>query len=88
VLGADGNFYGVTLFGGTPGYGSNPHFGPTGNGTIYKITPTGIETVLYAFTAGADDMTPLEALIQGTDWNFYGTTNGGGTGSLGTVFRY
>src|SRR5438045_397207 len=36
---------------------------------------------------GTDGYAPFGALIQGTDGNFYGTTNEGGANSYGTVFQ-
>jgi uncharacterized repeat protein (TIGR03803 family) len=75
IQGSDGNFYGTTVNG-----------GPNGNGTVFKITPSGVETVLYAFT-GADGGSPLGALVQGSDGNFYGTTSGGRPNFMGTVFK-
>jgi uncharacterized repeat protein (TIGR03803 family) len=77
-LGSDGNFYGTTLNGG----GANV-------GTIFKVTPTGVETLLYAFGSHAGDgATPRSGLIMGTDGHFYGTTTSGGTYDAGTVFRF
>ena len=87
VQGIDGNFYGTTSQGGIGGY-----CGITGgSGTIFKITPGGILTTLYSFCSKAncaDGMLPYGALVQATDGNFYGTTNGGGSSSPGhgTVF--
>jgi uncharacterized repeat protein (TIGR03803 family) len=78
ILGTDGNFYGTTLAGGTGNFG-----------TIFKMTPGGIITVLYNFQDGADGTGPSGALIQGTDGNFYGTTNGqNGQDGNGTIFQY
>jgi uncharacterized repeat protein (TIGR03803 family) len=79
VLGADGNFYGTTLEGGT-GRCS------LGCGTIFKITPQGTLTTLYSF-AGNEGEAPASALIRATDGNFYGTTAFGGEYGFGTVFR-
>jgi len=76
VQGSDGNFYGTTYVGGTNNVG-----------TVFKITPVGVETVLHSFAGGTDGSSPLGALIQGSDGNFYGTTYSGGTGSGGTVFK-
>jgi uncharacterized repeat protein (TIGR03803 family) len=42
ILGSDGNFYGTCLYGGN-GAGN-------GSGTIIKVTPAGVLTVLYKFT--------------------------------------
>jgi uncharacterized repeat protein (TIGR03803 family) len=77
VEGTDGNFYGTTSEGGTNG----------NNGTIFQITPSGTLTNLHDFD-GADGATPFGGLVQGTDGNFYGTTNSGGSRTFyGTVFR-
>jgi uncharacterized repeat protein (TIGR03803 family) len=77
ILGSDGNFYGTTEFGGA-----------SGDGTVFQITPSGTETVLYSFAGGSSDGEGPEAgLIQGSDGNFYGTTIGGGTNNDGTVFK-
>jgi len=70
TLGTDGSFYGTTNYGGqmscNDGYGC---------GTIFKITPTGSLTTLYAFTDGTDGEGPLAPPVQGNDANFYGTTS-------------
>jgi uncharacterized repeat protein (TIGR03803 family) len=79
VQGTDGNFYGTTAGGGAHG-----------DGTVFKITSTGVLTTVYSFCAlaGCDDGTdPTEALIQGTDGNFYSTTHAGGAKNGGTVFK-
>ena len=77
VKATDGNFYGVTSGGGTNLLG-----------TVFKIAPTGTETVLYSFAGGTNDgSAPVAALVQGRDGNFYGTTTGGGANGNGTVFK-
>jgi uncharacterized repeat protein (TIGR03803 family) len=80
VEGNDGDFYGVTNVGGT-----------NNDGTVFKVTPAGVETVLHSFTGcvngSTDGCQPATALIQGSDGNFYGTTAFGGSGSDGTVFK-
>jgi uncharacterized repeat protein (TIGR03803 family) len=93
VQGTDGNFYGTTSGGGPSGYCGSPV--PAG-GTVFKITPAGILTTLYNFcsrTNCTDGDLPYGALVQATDGNFYGTTNGGGSHgncggvACGTVFE-
>ena len=76
VQGTDGNFYGTTQTG-----------GPSGQGTVFKITSAGVEAVLYSFTGGTDGSNPYAAVIQGADGNFYGTTRSGGTSNNGTMFK-
>jgi len=75
IQGDDGNFYGTTGYGGT-----------SGQGTVFKLTPTGIETVLYSFAGSSDGRSPVGSLIQGSDGNFYGTTTLGGADGAGIVF--
>ena len=76
IRASDGNFYGTTAFG-----------GPNLWGSVFKYTPTGMESLLTSFASGADGERPLAALLQASDGNFYGTTYAGGANSLGTVFR-
>jgi uncharacterized repeat protein (TIGR03803 family) len=75
VQAANGDFYGVTLTGGT------------GNvGTVFKITMSGKLTTLFNFN-GTDGNGPTGTLIQASDGNFYGTTQSGGSLDQGTVFK-
>ena len=48
-----------------------------GYGTVYKLTTNAVFTTIYSFTAGDDGYNP-NALVQGKDGNFYGTTSDGG----------
>jgi uncharacterized repeat protein (TIGR03803 family) len=50
------------------------------------MTPGGTLTILHVF-AGADGEYPQGALVQATNGNLYGTTEGGGANSDGTVFK-
>ena len=83
IEGTDGNFYGTTC--GTDCFGGGSTFG-----SIYKITPsgafTGAFTELYAF-GGTQGRGPADPLVLGTDGNFYGTTQFGGTNGLGVIFK-
>lgn len=85
VRDSTGNLYGTTLYGG--GTCSNVF----GCGTVFKLDPSGIETVLYRFSGGHDGSHPLGGLVRDRFGNLYGTTlNGGdfrqGIGS-GVVFQ-
>ena len=91
VHATDGNFYGITAWGGTNScLIANQDWGC---GTVFRITATGKLTTLYSF-AGTDGESP-QGLVQATDGNFYGTTAGGGANSnscpvsiyCGTVFQ-
>ena len=83
---SDGNFYGTTRAGGSGE--CRPEL-PVPCGVIFRITPSGDETVFYSFRpSGEDGYTPLGGLIQGADGALYGTTsNGGAFGGSGTIFR-
>jgi uncharacterized repeat protein (TIGR03803 family) len=63
IQASDGNFYGTTNVGGYYGYG-----------TVYKMTPAGELTTLFAFDDNTLGANPTAPLTQGTDGNLYGTT--------------
>jgi len=83
TLGADGRLYGVTQSGGF-----------TNNGTIFRLTMTGVLTRLHSFR-NTDGRIPQSAVVESTDGSFYGTTNIGGVydkkncqqQGCGTVYR-
>ena len=78
---SDGNFYGTTAYGGA-----------NNAGTVFSLTPAGVLTILYNFSVvdssshNNDGAYPYAALVQGSDGNFYGTSDGGGINGYGTVF--
>ena len=69
-------FYGTTYTGGSS----------SSDGTVFKVTPAGNETVLHAFTGQPDGADSHAALIA-YGGNFYGMTEEGGSKGLGTVFK-
>ena len=79
---AAGNLYGTTQFRGI--YGGQ--CGAFGCGTVFKIDPSGKETVLHSFRS-KDGAWPLSGLIGDAQGNLYGTTELGGdlTGGCGTL---
>lgn len=85
LLSAQGNLYGTTLD--HVGVGCSPC------GTVFEITPSGVETVLYTFAGGSDGTTPFGGLIADSQGDLYGTTTAGGGASgncslgCGTVFK-
>jgi uncharacterized repeat protein (TIGR03803 family) len=79
---ADGNLYGTTEFGG-PYYADQAKSG----GTIFKLTPSGAESILWSFGKGSDGRYPVAGLIADVSGNLYGTTSSGGAHGAGTVFE-
>ena len=81
--GPDGNFYGVTQYGGL-----------NGTGTIFQLTPAGGFTNLYSFSALNEDSTnsdgaiPNALVLEAGSGVFYGTTQAGGTVGSGAVFQF
>jgi len=71
-----GNFYGTT-------YGGGAHQ----KGVIFKISPTGTESVLYSFDGTTDAGNPLAGLVIDPAGTLYGTAEGGEGAQLGTVFK-
>lgn len=66
-------------------YGTTAGGGPTGAGTVYKISPTSQEEPEHIFGGSPDGDDPWPPPIA-LDGYFYGTTAGGGTKNLGAVF--
>jgi uncharacterized repeat protein (TIGR03803 family) len=84
IQATDGNFYGTTFEGGANGSGAS------GDGTIFKITPSGALTTLYSFCSQSnctDGFDPSATMVQARDGNFYGTTLFGGANADGTIFK-
>jgi uncharacterized repeat protein (TIGR03803 family) len=80
----DGNFYGTTAYGGISSEGV------VDAGTVFKITPQGKITTLFAFSGQSGSCpgeTPLAGLVQGSDGNLYGTCAYGGDYGGGNIFR-
>jgi uncharacterized repeat protein (TIGR03803 family) len=77
VMDSAGNIYGTTTTGGANHYG-----------TIFKLTPSGQETVLYSF-CGNNQCGPAYtgALVLDSQGNIYGTTPYTGTNDSGTIYK-
>jgi uncharacterized repeat protein (TIGR03803 family) len=77
IQGSNGNFYGTTESGGT-----------AQEGTIFQVTSSGNETVLYSFPNQTDGAYPTLPLTQGPDGMLYGaaTDCGGGGCSQAGLF--
>jgi uncharacterized repeat protein (TIGR03803 family) len=83
-----GNLFGTTSEGG----GGACLF--YGCGTVFELSKTGQETIIYDFLGSPDGAFPFAGLLQGASGNFYGTTFDGGNSSCndrgpgcGTVFE-
>jgi len=75
AVGADGNLYGTTTYGGI-----------SNDGTIFQITTNGTLTTLTNFN-GLNGANSQASLTLGPDGNFYGTCGAGGLNGDGTVFQ-
>lgn len=88
--GDDGEYpYGRLVVSGGELYGTTYQGGGSGSvtwGTVFKISPSGTEHVLYRFKAGDDGAHPYAGLTA-VHAILYGTTYQGGTSGAGTVFR-
>jgi uncharacterized repeat protein (TIGR03803 family) len=77
TLDRSGNIYGTTASGGANNYGA-----------VFKIAPSGTETILHSFNIGnTDGYTPRGKLLLDAKGNIYGTTPSGGAHLFGAVFK-
>jgi uncharacterized repeat protein (TIGR03803 family) len=80
IFDAAGNLYGTTVFGGIHG-----------SGIVFELMPNGsggwAEKVLRNFGNGYNGVWPNASVILDAAGNLYGTTSGGGSYGLGTVFE-
>jgi len=76
VQASDGNFYGMTQYG-----------GPFGGGTLCRVSANGtIKNIInFSDTNGAY---PLGSLVQGNDSILYGMTSAGGQANFGILFKF
>jgi uncharacterized repeat protein (TIGR03803 family) len=77
MMDATGNLYGTASSGGFPPY----------TGLVFKLDPSGHETVLYDFINRGDGDYPLSGVIMDRKGNLYGTTYYGGASGAGAVFK-
>ena len=75
VRAADGNWYGVTPYGGT-----------NSGGVIYQLITNGQMATLHAFSSSNENF-PVGQLTPASDGSLYGTTSSGGTNGGGTIFQ-
>lgn len=84
LIAVKGNLYGTTIKGGTYCASSSTD----GCGTVFKITPSGKEKVLYRFAGGSDGAVPsFYSPLVYVDGALYGITKEGGANDAGTLFK-
>jgi uncharacterized repeat protein (TIGR03803 family) len=66
-------------------YGSTQSGGTSNDGTVFSVTPSGTERLLYSFRNGADGSRPVASVVKMGN-ALYGTTENGGAYGEGTVF--
>jgi len=82
LLDVAGNFYGVTVYGGT--VNSTCTFGC---GVVYRVSSSGKYSVLYRFTGGTDGALPSGSLTEDASGNLYGATDLGGKRNNGVIYE-
>lgn len=70
IVNADGYLYGTTASG-----------GPSGLGTVFRISPEGAFEVVHSFTGGTDGANPTGSLVSNAEGAIFGATQ------TGTVFK-
>src|SRR5262249_10454796 len=68
-------------------YGSTAYGGASNKGTVFELSPAGVETVLYSFSGGGDGSIPMAGLARAASGALYGTTYYGGAFNVGVVFE-
>jgi uncharacterized repeat protein (TIGR03803 family) len=69
-------------------YGTTSEGGAYGEGTVFKVSASGTETVLHSFKGGfSDGQFPIASLVRDAAGTLYGTTTRGGLYGYGTVFK-
>lgn len=67
-------------------YGTTSGGGAYRSGTVYEITSSGVERVVYNFKGGSDASGPNASVIA-VNGTLYGTTSSGGQYGQGTVYK-
>ena len=67
ILDSNGNLYGTTFAGGAKN-----------KGVVFKVSPSGEETVLYSFTGGKDGGYPEVGVVRDPKGSLFGVTSRGG----------
>jgi uncharacterized repeat protein (TIGR03803 family) len=85
LIDVGGTLYGTSTYGGTECFSTND----LGCGTIYSVTTSGKESIIYRFPGGSKGLYPNAGLLN-DDGRLYGTTSSGGyskcSAGCGTIF--
>jgi uncharacterized repeat protein (TIGR03803 family) len=87
LVDVNGTLYGTTAGGGGSGGGTSG--GIVGDGTVYEVSTSGDEGVVYSFEGSypyGDGANPVAGLVA-VKRKLYGTTRDGGANDDGTVFE-
>jgi len=76
ILDTSGNIYGTTALGGV-----------SNQGTVFKVSAWGKESILHAFTGGSGGSEPYIGVSLDSSGNLYGGTAAGGNNGDGVLFR-
>ncbi len=76
VFDTAGNLYGTTSLGGT-----------YGNGTVFEVTSSGVESVIYSFNTSGDPINPPAGVTVDPAGNLYGTSSLGGAFGNGAIYK-
>jgi uncharacterized repeat protein (TIGR03803 family) len=77
-----GNYYGVTVYGGTVNSACT-----FGCGVVYRLSSSGKYSVFHRFTGGTDGGLPSGSLTEDASGNLYGATDVGGSGNNGVIYE-
>ncbi len=80
LIDSAGNLFGTTYAGGA-----------SNKGTVWEIAKTGSSysspTTLASFSGSGNGMNPIDGLLVDAAGNLFGTTSGGGSSGVGTIFE-
>ena len=68
-------------------YGTTSRCGSGSEGTVWKVSPKGKETVLHNFAGDRRTSDLIGGVILDAQGNFYGDTDSGGPSDDGTIFE-
>ena len=82
IVDAAGNLYGTSSWGGNDyrdcGFGC---------GTVFRVTKSGVLSVLHSFGAPPDGEIPTASLFRDAKGNLFGSTSRGGSAGCGIIFQ-